>query len=159
MLSLLIFILLVMVGLFAAMEIFIEKDLFKAALGLAFVFLSSSGLILLLSQPLIALFQLLILVGGLSTYLIVAVASERHADFAHTNMLVLGVSFVLFGGVLLYAVVLHPYPSFASGASVGQSISLSITQYYPLIYAMVFLLFSVAIGSVLLIRRVVKIVV
>lgn len=159
MLSLLIFVLLVMAGLFFAVEIFVEKDLFKSALGLAMVFLSSSGMILLLNQPLIALLQLLILVGGLSTYLIVAVASTRHAEFLHTNMPLLMVSFLLFGTILVYAAALHPFPGSLSNSTISQGISLAITQYYVLIYAMVFLIFMVSIGSILLIRRVLKIVV
>lgn len=154
-----IFVLLLMAALFAAMIIFIEKDLFKAALGLAVVFASSAGIILLLGQPLIALFQLLILVGGLSTYLIVAVASEGRAGFLHTNMLVLSISFIVLGGVLLYAIAMHPYPGSLTGAAIGQSISLSISEYYPLMYAMVFLLFSIGIGSILLMRRVIRMVV
>jgi NADH:ubiquinone oxidoreductase subunit 6 (subunit J) len=158
-LSLYVFVFLIMVGFFFSVELFLEKELFKSALSLAIVFMSSAGLILLLGQPLVALFQLLILVGGLSTYLMVAVASSRHAEFIHSNMLVFMIAFIVLDVVFIYGVALQQYPGSLIAPQISQSVTLAIAQYYALIYAMVFLIFSVAIGSILLIRKVVKMVV
>ena len=68
------FVVLSAILIFFALMIFKSKRLLHAVLALTGVFFMSSVVLLLLGQPLAALLQLVILVGGMSTYLIVAVA-------------------------------------------------------------------------------------
>ena len=72
-----VFIALAALAVIASIFIFLQKRLIHAVLFLAIVFVSSSIIFLLLGQTLIAVLQMLIFVGGLSTYLIVAVATEE----------------------------------------------------------------------------------
>ena len=159
MLDLILFIVLVIVGVFSDIAIFIEKELFKAAIALALSFLSAAGFMFLLGLPLIALFQLLILVGGLSTYLIVTVASERKVSFRHTNVPAFLTIFLILGGILVYAVSLGTISSASLGANVAQEIAASISQDWAIMGAIVFMMFAVGIGSILLVKRSIKLVV
>ena len=160
MLELLLFIFLAAVGIVSGIVLLAQKSLFKSAIALAIVFISVGGFIMLTGQTLITLFQLFILVGGLSTYLIVAVASERESVFRHVDMRVFAVVFVIFGALMAYAVATNT-PSSAAQATPGglAEVAASINSYYALMGAIVFLMFALGIGSIMLIKKVVRIVV
>ncbi len=160
MFDLALFVLLVSIGVGCAIALFIQKSLFKAAIALAIVFVVVAGFILLTGQFMIALFQLLILVGGLSTYLIVAVASEREASFKHINLKIFIPVFVLMAAVLIYAVFATTATTTApTMPGILDEISNSIQNNFALMAAIVFLMFALAIGSIMLIKKVVKLVV
>src|SRR5574337_1295696 len=61
----------------SALLLFLQKRLLYSAIALAIVFAGSALVFLYLGQTLLALIQLLVFVGGLSTYLVVAVATEE----------------------------------------------------------------------------------
>ncbi|MDE1761976.1 MAG: hypothetical protein KGH78_02155 [Candidatus Micrarchaeota archaeon] len=155
----------VLVGIFAAVAaagaaaVLSQRELFKAAIGLAFVFIAVSGFVLLMGQPLLALFQLFILVGGLSTYLIVAVASEARTQFNHVDWRMFVGVFVVLAIVLTYAVSVNTPHVLGSGGETSQELISSISNYYALMAAVAFAVFAIGIGSILLIKRVVALVV
>ena len=160
MLDLALFVLLASIGIVAAISLLIQKSLFKAAISLAIVFVAVAGFMLFAGQFMVALFQLLILVGGLSTYLIVAVASEREGTFKHVNIGVFAGIFVLLGAILIYAVAINtPSTSVSVAPGILAEISSSVVNYFGLMAAIVFLMFALAIGSILLMKRVVKLVI
>lgn len=158
MLELLSFVFLAIVGFASALELLRQKNLFKAAIALAILFVSVAGFILLAGQGIVALFQLLILVGGLSTYLIVAVASERESSFRHVDMRVVAAVFVLFGALIFYAVAANSHPLGLSAPGILPEITSAVKVYFAFMAAIAFLMFALAIGSVLLIKRAVRVV-
>lgn len=159
MLGILLFALFALIGIAAGIVVLIQRSLFKAAIALAIVFVAVSGLIFLTSQTMVTLLQLFVLVGGLSTYLIVAVASERQATFRHVDIGVLAVVFVALGAVMLYATVnATQSTSVQTAPMIAPEIVAAIDANIALLGAVVFLMFALAIGSIMLIKRVVKLV-
>ncbi|MDE1827662.1 MAG: hypothetical protein KGH65_00675 [Candidatus Micrarchaeota archaeon] len=159
MLELALFVLLTVVGILAAVAVLSQKSLFKSAIALAILFAVVSGYILMLGQTLISLFQLLILVGGLSTYLVVAVAAEGTINFRHVSARGFSVIFVVLAAVLIYATAMNSNASFISAPDISQEIALAIGGSFGIIAAVVFLMFAVGIGSVMLIKKAIKTVV
>ena len=155
----------VLVGFFAAVAaagavtVLAQRELFKAAIGLAFVFVAVSGFVLLMGQPLLALFQLFILVGGLSTYLIVAVASEGRTHFNHVDGRMFVGVFVVLAIILTYAISVDTPQGLGSGGATVQELVSSVSNYYALMAAIAFTIFAIGIGSILLVKRVVTLVV
>ncbi len=135
----------------AGIFVFVQRKLLHAVTALAAAAAVSALVFLYLNQALVALLQLLIFVGGLSTYLMVAVAAEEKfvnmrsaASFAAAS--------ILLGAVLIASV--YGLPARApSGTNFVQLAESAIGQYYGLMLASIFLLFAVAIASVLVIRR------
>lgn len=159
MLELLLFIFLAAVGVVAGIVLLAQKSLFKSAISLAILFVAVGGFILLTGQTLITLFQLFILVGGLSTYLIVAVASERESTFRHVDMRVFAAVFIVFGALMVYAIVANTQGGTPTTPGALVEVAASINSYYGLMGAIVFLMFALGIGSIMLIKKVVRIVV
>lgn len=158
MLELFSFIFLALVGFASAIVLLLQRNLFKAAIALAIVFVAVAGFIAVAGQTIIALFQLLILVGGLSTYLIVAVASEKESSFRHVDMRVVTIVFVLFGALIFYSVAANSHPASLGNAGILADITAAMKGYFAFMAAIAFLMFAIAIGSVLLIKRAVRVV-
>ncbi len=140
-----------------ALLVFAARSLLRAVVALTLVFFGSSLVMLLLGQSFFAMLQLLIFIGGLSTYLLVAVGSEAR-KIGRVNlkffaaMLVAAIAF-------LYALLAYiPEGSFRGISMLGY-VPEAIAQYYMVMYVIVVLVFSVAIASILLIRRISKLVV
>ena len=136
--------------------LFLQKRLLHSVILLALTASASAFIFLYLDQVLVALLQLLVFVGGLSTYLIVAIATEEKGVKMQHVVAFLLTSVVLSAG--LYAAI----SGFASGSFVGSDFSAvaegSVAAYFPFILAAVFLLFAAAIGSVVVIKRFSKLV-
>ena len=60
----------------SGIAIFYQKSIMRAVIALSISFVASSLIFFILNQQFIALLQLFVFVGGMSTYLIVAVSSE-----------------------------------------------------------------------------------
>lgn len=136
----------------AAFCIFMLRDVMHSALALATLFLFNSAAFLALGQPILAVIQLFIMVGGVATYLFVGVASEHPNEKRHTNMAVFGIL-----SVLIFIAVGYPAIGYFSGSS-GVSLSFStmaseFASGYQLLYILVVLLFGVALGSILLLKN------
>ncbi|MDE1855656.1 MAG: hypothetical protein KGH49_00225 [Candidatus Micrarchaeota archaeon] len=153
------FVLLIVAGALSSVMLMRSRELFKAAISLAIVFAVVAGFMLILSLTAIALFQLFILVGGLSTYLVVAVASDRHAQFRHVSPLGFSVAFVVLAAIFFYVLGVPSQQGLATLPNVAQEIAASLSGSIALIGAMIFLMFAAAIGSIIMMKRVVKMVV
>ena len=139
--------------LISAVFILIEKKLVHAVMVLSLVFLGSALLFFLLGQTLMALLQLLVFVGGLSTYLVVAVATEEKSAklISLRRFLVLALVLFVGTGVLL----LNYLPSGNNNVSADflGAASSAFQNSYAMFYAMLVLLFAVSISSVLIIKK------
>ncbi len=143
----------------SAIAIVAQKRLVYAVGAITMVFVGSAMIFVLLGQMLIAILQLLVFVGGLSTYLIVAVATEeKNARLvklpvfgAITILLFIGLSLLL--GYVPATSAPTAVPNFLSDAASA------FTSSYPILYILVILLFSVAISGVLIIKKFTKLIV
>ncbi len=139
----------------AALAIFFQRSLMRAVTALALSFFGSAIVFYALGQGLLALLQLLVFVGGLSTYLIVAVSTE-HREFGNRLTLV-ALSAVLIVGlsVMLFGVQEMQQKS----TDTSTYIAAAFSAYWPIIFIVALALFGAAMASVLVIRRFVKLVV
>ncbi len=158
MLDLYAFYLLAPLTVISALLIFVQKKLVRAVIALSGAFLGSALLFLLLGQTLIAILMLIIFIGGLSTYLIVAVATEEK-NIKLISLEYFGIiAAVFFAFMVLLLVYLPaqasaPTPNFLNAAA-------SAFQYgYPTLYIVVILLFSVTIAGTLIIKKFAKLIV
>ena len=149
-----VFIALAIAELLSISLIFVFKDILHSVLSLAMAFFVNSLIFLLLDQPLLALLQLFVMVGGISTFLFVGVASVSLSRFGHTNKLLLLILSVAFFAISFYMAVGTPFPvqqqNFISGAAISEQLESGVGQLYVIIFA----LFGVALGAIMLLRRV-----
>ena len=135
----------------SAAAIFMLRDVMHSALALAVMFLVNSAAFMALGEPLLAIIQLFILVGGVATYLFVGVASNHQSERRHTNFAAFSIL-----SILVFAFVAYPYIGYFTGSSSAQltasSISAEFSSGYQLLYALVILLFGSALGSILLLK-------
>jgi NADH:ubiquinone oxidoreductase subunit 6 (subunit J) len=148
-----IFAIIAVVELASAAGIFLLRDVMHSALALAVMFLVNSAAFLALGEPLLAIIQLFILVGGVATYLFVGVASDHPNERRHTNFVAFSIL-----SILMFAFVAYPYIGYFTGAPSAQlnssAISSEFSSGYQLLYVLVILLFGSALGSILLLKNV-----
>ncbi|MHB1830636.1 MAG: NADH-quinone oxidoreductase subunit J family protein [Candidatus Micrarchaeaceae archaeon] len=139
--------------------IFVEKRLVYAVAALATAFLGSALLFFLLGQTIMALLQLIVFVGGLSTYLIVAVSTEEKdakliflpAFLAIAAITAAGLGYTLLGYI-------QPIGTNAASSFLGAA-AIAMQGSYALFYIMATLLAAVAISGVMIINKFIKLVV
>ncbi len=142
---------------FFALMIFKSKRLLHAVLALTGVFFMSSMILLLFGQALAALLQLIILVGGMSTYLIVAVASDSGEEKKMHGWIFALVFALLFAALMPMALFLGSGYYLASGSGNFISAAANDLGSYPYLFFIIALLVAASsIGSVVLIRKVVR---
>lgn len=143
----------------AASFIFIFKDTLHIALALSAVFFVNSLIFLFINQPLLALIQLFIMVGGVSIYLFVGVASASYSHFRYTNYALLTVAFIAIFIVMVYGVystgaVSGPQSQAPNTYGLGQiASSFGSTYSIMALYAITIMLFLLALGSIPLLNR------
>jgi NADH:ubiquinone oxidoreductase subunit 6 (subunit J) len=147
------FIILAVITIVSAFAIFISRSILKSALALAFVFIAVSAVLLLLGQAVIATIQLFILVGGLSTYIILAVASETKPNKSKTNMKIFTILFIVIFAVTSYSILPSILSINTAQTNIYAAITYAMSQYLLPIYAIILFMFSVAIGSIIIIKR------
>ncbi len=150
------FLIMAMLELVSIAAIFVLKDFLHIGIMLAGVFLLNSLMFLILGQPLLAIIQLFILIGGITTYIVIGVASTSYSEFTHTNVAKLAVA-----SIILFAVIAYPMHAlqFSQGhpnAFSGSGISDSISLYLPLFYILAIMIFAAAFGSIILFKRIGK---
>ncbi len=64
--------------------IFLSKSLLHSVISLTLAFIANSAIFLAIGQPFIAIIQLFIFVGGISTYALVGVASASFSKFLYS---------------------------------------------------------------------------
>ena len=150
--------LLVIVAIIAVLElaaiafIFISKSLLHSVMSLTLAFVANSALFLAMQQPFLAIIQLFIFVGGISTYAIVGVASAGFSKFPHTNK-------IAFIGVFIILLAMISYPIFGmKNVAVSHNpftslqVKTGISSYIGLFYLITAMLFGIAIGSIILVK-------
>ncbi|MGC8479157.1 MAG: NADH-quinone oxidoreductase subunit J [Candidatus Micrarchaeia archaeon] len=137
--------------------IFYQKSIMRAVLMLTIAFGSSALIFFALGQNFIGLLQLFIFVGGMSTYLIVAVSSEykkiENLDFLKITMI---------AAILFVSIFLSLYGignSASNNIDMSRYFSSALENYYPILYMAIIILFLTAIGSVIIIRKYVKLII
>jgi NADH:ubiquinone oxidoreductase subunit 6 (subunit J) len=149
-----IFIALALAELLSISLIFCFKDILHSVLSLAVAFLVNSLLFLELGQPLLALLQLFVMVGGIATFLFVGVASVSTSRFGHANLLMLLVLSVVFFAVSFYMAVGTPFPAQQSNFLSVDLITEQLASGIGQLYVMVFSLFGVGLGAITLLKRI-----
>lgn len=134
--------------------IFVFKDALHSVLALSMAFFFNSVLFLALGQPLLALIQLFIMVGGVSTYVFVGVASIGLANFRHTRLAVLAALSVAAFLVLSYKMLSTQFPAVQANTFSIQQIAPAISSNVALFYLIVFMVFSIGLGSIVMLKRI-----
>lgn len=141
----------------ASLAVFAQKKLVHAVIALATAFLGSSLVFFLIGQTLVALLQLIVFVGGFSTYLIVAVATEEKSAKLMRFPVFIVLSILLFAG-LVFTLQPLPQQSNQAGNFLGAAAQ-AFTSGYPVLYIIATLLFAATIGGVLIIKKITKLIV
>lgn len=141
------------VGVVLAALMFAFKDILHSALALSGVFLVNSLLFIALSQPLLAVIQLFIMIGGITTFLFVGVASATYSQFSYTRMILLAALSAIVFLVLTVPLLSTQFNGQQSDvfgvASIGTSLGISA----GIFYLMLFLMFGVSLGAILLLKK------
>ncbi len=134
--------------------IFELKDVLHAAVALALLFLFNSLFFLLVNQPLLAVVQLFIMVGGIATFLFVGVGSAAYSKFGHTRKLVLVVLWAALFVVLVSALNGVRFTSELPSATFWSSnIASSLQSSAALFYVMALAMFGVSLGAIILLKK------
>ncbi len=141
--------------LLSSIMIFYQRSIMRAVILLTISFGSSSAIFFILNQNFVALLQLFIFVGGMSTYLIISVFSEykkiNQVDFVKICI----VAAVIFSAVFLSLIGITNNNTLQS-TNMSTFFAYAFESYFPLIYLAIVMLFLTSIGSILIIRKYVK---
>lgn len=147
------FIVLAVLEILSATLIFMFKDILHAVLGFSLVFVFNSALFFVLQQPFLALVQLLIMVGGVSTYVFVGVGSASYSKFKHTNYTILAISYAAIFLTFIYKLttvtVVVPEANLLSSEVMAQAFTSNI----GFLYAITGMLFAVGFSSIIIMRK------
>jgi len=141
----------------AAFFVYLSKSIMRSAIALALTFFGGSLAILFAGESILALLQLLIFIGGLSTYFIVALSLERGKN-RNANPIYFSILAILIASSLIIMFLQSSGPTNAQILQNGFLTSFANNEEsaYYLLYIIAFLPFAGAIGSILLIRRFVR---
>jgi len=135
----------------SSLLIFVRKKLLHSVIFLVLASFGSAFLFIYIGQTLAALLQLLVFVGGVSTYLMVTVGYEENKTFSDA------LRFLLIFAVLAaaFSYLLYPIagvqPVMNDFSSAAQT---AFSEGYALVFAAVFLVFFSSLGSMIVIKRV-----
>jgi len=140
-----------------ALAVFLSRRLLHSVLALTAAFAGSAMVFLYMGQDLVALLQLFVFVGGLSTYLVVAVAGEeaKHSLSSLRFVPVLVVLAMALSTIFLGSGV----SASSSGNSFTAAAGSAFIAYYPILFALALLLFSTVMGSIMIMKRFVRLMV
>lgn len=136
----------------AAIFMFKAREMSHAMLGFLFITVSAAALLAVLGLPLLALLQLFIMVGGVSTYLFVGVSSENLSRFRHTSLPVLVVAAIALAAVPIYRISLLQGLGGESNHLTSGLISAAIGSNMALFYMLAVLLFGIGVGSIIMMK-------
>ncbi len=135
----------------AAASVYLFRSVLHATLALAMLFLLNSIAFLVLGQPLLAIVQAFVVIGGIATYLIVATAAQQKTGFRHVRLSAFTAMLILLSIALDYSVYNTefsnlPRNSFSTGGVLAMFSGIS------LLYLIVLMLFSVSMGSIMIFK-------
>jgi NADH-quinone oxidoreductase subunit J len=140
----------------SSLLVFLFKDMLHAATALAVLFFVNSLLFVMLNQPLLAIIQLFIMIGGISTFLFVGVASASLSHFRHTRMIALVVLWLTVFAAMSYPLLSGQAQFQGSSRNVldtGSAVS-SLNSSISLFYILAVLLFGIALSSIILLKKI-----
>lgn len=147
------FIIVALLELSSAVLVFFFRDIVHTVLSLSLLFVFNSVMFLILGQPLLALLQLFVMVGGVATYIFVGVGSASYSKFKSTDYKVLAVAYA-FILVVFLARLANVGPIEAQQNILSSQI---ISQFFisdiGLVYLLTVMLFGVGFGSILLMKK------
>lgn len=142
-----------------ALLIFVFKDVLHVAVSLALVFFANSLIFLFLNQPLLAVIQLLIMIGGVSVYLFVGVAAASYSNFRYTNYIAFAVAAIAVFASMTYGLYSSGTVFMLQGMHLSNQYSsaqvvASLTSRYTIIslYAITLMLFMLALAAIPLLK-------
>ena len=142
----------------ASVMLFVQRKILYAVLMLVIAFAASACIFVLLNQVLAAFLQLFVFVGGLSTYLVVAVSPEQKAANL-SKMSYFAAGAIIITSALSLMVLRMPQVYLASNQNLVSAAASAFSGTYAfLLYLIIILLFSSTIGTVLLIRKQIRLV-
>ena len=153
MIDVIIFTISAIAALIAAAAMFMAKDILHSATALAAVFLINSMLFLLLGQPLLAVVQLFIMIGGIATFLFVGVASHTYSDFRPSNVQKLSIVWTVVFLMLLIPLNSVQMQQTQPNTFGFANIAYSLTVNPAIFYLMLLTMFGIALGAIMLLRR------
>jgi NADH:ubiquinone oxidoreductase subunit 6 (subunit J) len=152
-----IFIVIALFTIAGGLAIFLSRSLLHSVLALTAAFIGSALVFFYLGQSFIALLQLFVFVGGLSTYLIVAVAGEEAPGSLSVMRFVPMLIVIVLGlSTLLLSANLTSTPS---GNNFETSAASALASYSPVLFILALLLFSTVLGSIMIMKRFVRLIV
>lgn len=137
----------------SALLIFVFKDILHTVLALSALFVFNSAMFLVLNQPFLALLQLFIMVGGVSTYVFVGVASPSFSKFRNTNLGLFAVIYVALFLLLLSRLSQASPILTEQNALTGPLIAQSLGQNAGMLYLIAIVLFGSGFGSIVLMKK------
>jgi len=151
------FVLIAIFTLGSAFFVYLSKSIMRSAIALAITFFGGSLAILFTGESILALMQLLIFVGGLSTYFIITLSLEREKS-RNANLIYFSILAIVIASSLIIMFMQSSEPANAQIIQNGflTSFTNSEENTYYLLYIIAFLPFAGAIGSIILIRRFVR---
>ncbi len=153
MISILVFVLASILGLVLATFLFAFKDILHSALALAAVFVVNSLFFLLLAQPLLAIIQLFIMVGGIATFIFVGVASAPFENFNYTKVRRLTLTWLLLFALMVIPLNFVVFNVQQTSVFNGASIVNSLSSDSGIFYLMLLLMFGTSIGAIMLLKK------
>lgn len=140
-------------GVILAALIFAFKDILHSAVALSGVFLINSLLFILLNQPLLAVIQLFIMIGGITTFIFVGVASATYSKFKYTRLAWLGILWALVFVAIIFPLTNVQFNGQGSNVFGASGVSGSLASSVGLFYIMLFTMFGVSLGAILLLKK------
>ena len=150
---LLVFAVIAILEVVSAVLVFAFKDIVHTVLALSLLFVFNSAMFLVLGQPLLALLQLFIMVGGVSTYIFVGVASSTYSEFKATSYKTLVIASIAIFALFSYESLNSTKIIAGQNILTKQMIQTSIASNIGLFYLIAVMLFGAGMGSIILIKR------
>ncbi len=147
------FIIVALLEIISALMIFVFRDMLHVVLALSVMFIFNSALFLILGQPLLALLQLFIMVGGISTYIFIGVAAGSYSKFKHMNLAVFIALLVIMIALFYFRASQVNVSANEQNVLSSQMVSATLTQNAGLLYVITAMLFGTGLGSIILMRK------
>ncbi len=128
------------------------RDIMHSSLALASLFFMNSLLFLMMQQGLLAVVQLFVLVGGISTYMVIGVASGSFSRFRHSRPTAMAIVAAVLFALMTYPLSSMSFTNMQSNIATSAVVSGSLEAYIGIFYLMTFLLFAIALGSIVLLN-------
>ncbi|MEM3781600.1 MAG: NADH-quinone oxidoreductase subunit J [Candidatus Micrarchaeaceae archaeon] len=143
----------VLAFLFSA-SVFFTRSLIRQVALFALVALASSAIFAAEGQELVGVLQIIVFVGGISTYFMLSFDAKEESASSAKRKVALAASIALVGSILAYAALSASYAPAASNSSSFSSASAQmLSLYYAVFYIILIMLLACAAGSVILIKK------